>query len=110
MVSSPEVVAPETGATAWAVRAEAFKARKFWRATSAVRGEPSWKRTFGRRVTVQAVMSALGMTEAARWGRMEPSAATAVRVSKTALAYVRPVLSKWEAAGRKPSMSELMAM
>ena len=35
------------GATAWAVRAEVLRARKFWRTTSAVRGEPSWKRTFG---------------------------------------------------------------
>lgn len=83
---SPDLVALVMGVTAWAVSAEVLRAWKFCRTTSVVSGDPSWNCTFGRRLTVHAVMSVLGTTDNARWGRMDPSAATDVNVSNTALA------------------------
>ena len=68
-------------------------------------GVPSWKSTFGRTVIVQAVLSALGVTDSARYGSQAPWALMMVNGSKTVRAYITPTSSNRAVVGLNPDSS-----
>ncbi len=77
-VSGSVMVTEVTCFKAIPVSADAFRASKLALTTAAVRADPSWKVMPERSFSVQVVYVELGVMVSARYGLIEPSAATAV--------------------------------